>query len=426
MGVYVTAKRRSEWSEEWDWVLMDGDQMIANLGRFSTVEDAYRHYLKKSHEEFDYRSSGHLTENWSDGWDQLLSDRRWEQYKKGNDRSKEKVALLKPHRNAPVVEAAWQKTLRERRERQAAEAAKSVLKISNNMKPTDQQSTDPKHRANRLRAYLRELNQLIGLNGVKRDVETMVNVLKLRQARKDSGLKTQDLSLNMVFCGNPGTGKTTVARLISAIYRELGVVSKGHLIETDRSGLVGEYLGQTAPKVQEKAMSALGGVLFIDEAYSLTPIGDDSYGAEAIATLVKVMEDYRDKLVVIVAGYPREMNDFLDANPGLRSRFNNYFTFEDYDDQELTDIFRCLCRESDYALTPEAEIEVRAVFRQACEARDSNFGNGRLARNCFEQAMKNQANRLASEQLANRDSLTEFKAEDIPGIGALMPKLVQH
>ena len=221
------------------------------------------------------------------------------------------MALLKPHRNAPVVEAEWQKTLRERREREAAEAAKSVLKISNNMKPTDQQSTDPKHRANRLRALLRELNQLIGLNGVKRDVETMVNVLKLRQARKDSGLKTQDLCLNMVFCGNPGKGKTTVARLISAIYRELGVVSKGHLIETDRSGLVGEYLGQTAPKVQEKAMSALGGVLFIDEAYSLTPIGDDSYGAEAIATLVKVMEDYRDKLVVIVAGYPQRNERIL-------------------------------------------------------------------------------------------------------------------
>ena len=290
------------------------------------------------------------------------------------------------------------------------------------MKPRRKSDGDPA----RLAALLRELDQLIGLKSVKRDVETMVNLLKLRQARKASGLKTPDLSLNMVFYGNPGTGKTSGARLMSAIYRELGVLSRGHLIETDRSGLVAGHLGQTAPKVLAKAKDALGGVLFIDEAYALAATQLDYFGTEAIATLVKAMEDYRDKLIVIVAGYPKEMNAFLQANPGLKSRFNNYFSFEDYNEDELTGIFVCFCRDYDCVLSPGAELAVRAIFQQACEAKDATFGNGRLARNCFEQAIKNQANRIAHHMLGSRETLTELRPEDIPEIGMLMPKLVQQ
>lgn len=230
---------------------------------------------------------------------------------------------------------------------------------------------------------LAELDNLVGLRSVKNEVRLMVNYLKVQKARDAAGLATSEQKVHMVFHGNPGTGKTTVARLLSEIYCELGMLTKGHLVETDRSGLVGEYIGQTALKVKSVINQALGGVLFIDEAYALKLDERDFYGSEAIATLLKLMEDHRDELIVIAAGYPREMQSFLDANPGLRSRFNKYLTFEDYTVEELIAIFKQISKERDYDLLPEAEVSLGTLFSSVLESNDRRLGNGRLVRNCL-------------------------------------------
>ncbi len=250
---------------------------------------------------------------------------------------------------------------------------------------------------NSLDALLGELNELVGLAGVKSDVAQLANYVKVRQLRKQQGLKTPDISLHMVFYGNPGTGKTTVARLIAKVYEALGVLSKGQLVETDRSGLVAGYVGQTALKVNEVVRKALGGVLFIDEAYALKPekSGND-YGDEAIETLLKLMEDHRDDLVVIVAGYTGPMERFLEANPGLRSRFNKYLVFEDYSPEQLVQIFRGFCSQSDYILSQDAELKLIEVLNKACTSRDQSFGNARFARNVFERAISNLASRIVT------------------------------
>ena len=218
----------------------------------------------------------------------------------------------------------------------------------------------------------------------------------------------------MVFHGNPGTGKTTVARLLSKIYKELGVVSKGHLVETDRSDLVAGYVGQTALKVRAVAEKALGGILFIDEAYALKR-GNDSqdFGNEAIETLLKFMEDNRKDLVVIVAGYPVEMRGFLDANPGLQSRFNKALSFPDYAPNELMDIFLRLCRESDYKLSGAAQNRLSDYFRVAFQNRDAKFGNARLVRNIFERAITNVANRVVQDPEADNAALELIEDSDI-------------
>lgn len=220
----------------------------------------------------------------------------------------------------------------------------------------------------------------------------------------------------MVFYGAPGTGKTTVARLIGQIYRSLGVLPKGHCIETDRAGLVAGYVGQTAIKTTEVLNKALGGVLFIDEAYPLTPKGDreDPFGQEAVDTLLKFMEDHRKELVVIVAGYTEEMNRFITSNPGLQSRFPNYLFFDDYTPAQLTHIFRTLCEDSDYSLGPEAEQKLMAVFADAYAHRDHTFSNARFVRNLFEKSLSNQASRLVTVAAPNRETLLEISALDIP------------
>lgn len=240
--------------------------------------------------------------------------------------------------------------------------------------------------------YIAELNSLIGLMGVKKELNSLVNFVKLQRIRKQKGLKVPIISLHMVFTGNPGTGKTTVARLISKILYELGYLSKGHVIETNRAGLVAGYLGQTAIKTEEVVKQAIGGVLFIDEAYTLA--SDDEYGQETIDTLLKLMEDYRDNLVVIVAGYPRLMKKFIESNPGLASRFNKYIVFDDYNLQELMEIFEYMCKESSYKFNKEGKTFLNDYIKSLLSEKSENFGNARTMRNIFEKSIAFQANRV--------------------------------
>lgn len=261
---------------------------------------------------------------------------------------------------------------------------------------------------------MRQLNGLIGLTAVKDDVNKLVNFIKVQQLRQQKGMRTTPISYHCVFTGNPGTGKTTVARIMAEIYRDLGILKKGHLVETDRSGLVAEYVGQTAVKTNKIIDSALDGVLFIDEAYSLVQGGSSDYGMEAIATLLKRMEDDRDRLIVILAGYEDEMKQFINSNPGLLSRFNRYIRFDDYSPEELMDIYKSSLKKYEYTLSNEAEIEQRKLFDFAVNNKDKNFGNGRYARNIMEKTLENQAMRLASIGDITDEMLRTIEAEDIP------------
>ena len=259
---------------------------------------------------------------------------------------------------------------------------------------------------NALNDLLDELNKLIGLEIVKKDVNSLINLIQIRKIRKERGMKQPSMSLHLVFSGNPGTGKTTVARLLSKIYCELGLLSKGHLIETDRSGLVGGYLGQTAIKTQDMIGKAMGGILFIDEAYALTPKTEgDTYGQEAIDTILKAMEDHRDAFIVIAAGYPELMEDFIKSNPGLESRFNKYIYFEDYNPSQLHDIFISMCEDSSLKVDSEADNHLKTLCNEMYENRGDNFANARHVRNLFEKVVANQANRLSSIENISDDEL---------------------
>ena len=260
----------------------------------------------------------------------------------------------------------------------------------------------------------KELNSLIGLASVKTEVETLTNFIKIQQTRAAKGLKTSAVSYHCVFTGNPGTGKTTVARILAKIYKRLGVVSKGHLVETDRAGLVAEYVGQTAVKTNKIIDSALDGVLFIDEAYSLISGGENDFGKEAIATLLKRMEDNRDRLIVILAGYTKNMKDFIDSNPGLQSRFNRYIEFPDYSAGELLQIFEANMKKYEYRFGEGAREYLQQYFENEVAHKDANFGNGRLVRNVFEKSLERQANRLAREVDLTTDRLSQIEIEDLP------------
>jgi SpoVK/Ycf46/Vps4 family AAA+-type ATPase len=265
-----------------------------------------------------------------------------------------------------------------------------------------------------LNDLLAELTLLIGLDRVKGDVTQLVNFLKVQQLREAKGLPTAPISRHLVFYGNPGTGKTTVARLLSNIYKSLGILSKGHLIETDRAGLVAGYVGQTALKVKEVAEKALGGILFIDEAYTLSSGGGQDFGQEAIDTLLKFMEDNRDDFIVVVAGYTEKMESFLSSNPGLRSRFNKFLNFDDYNPQQLGQIFELFSTKAGFQLSDKANQKVEEVFTELFEKRDETFGNGRLARNIFEMTINNQANRIITLPNIDEQTLSLIEDSDIP------------
>ena len=278
---------------------------------------------------------------------------------------------------------------------------KEKLATSN---PKSEEETNP----------LEELQTLIGLSEVKEEVSALANFVKIQQEREKKGMKAVGLSYHCVFTGNPGTGKTTVARILAAIYRDLGILKKGHLVETDRSGLVAEYVGQTAVKTNKIIDSALDGVLFIDEAYSLVQGGGNDYGQEAISTLLKRMEDDRNRLIVVLAGYSEDMKRFIDSNPGLQSRFNRYIHFADYTADELKQIFMLNVDKNQYLLEPEGEELLSKILNFAIEHKDKNFGNGRYVRNLFEKTIQNQAIRLSCQPNITAEELSKLKAEDLP------------
>ena len=264
---------------------------------------------------------------------------------------------------------------------------------------------------------LEELNSLIGMESVKHEINNLVNLLKICKIRQEKGLQLPPTTNHMVFLGNPGTGKTTVARILSKIYKGLGILSKGHLVEVDRSGLVAGYMGQTAEKVMEVVEEAKGGILFIDEAYALSSNKQDGdFGQEAIDILNKAMEDYRDDLIVIAAGYHDEMQDFLDANPGLRSRFNRTIRFPDYTAEELVVIMTNRATKLDYHFSEEALDFVKHKFEKTLQFPPNNFGNARSVRNYLDRVINNQANRLVVETDYDEEELTTLSLKDVENV----------
>ena len=276
--------------------------------------------------------------------------------------------------------------------------------------PENAEEEQPPERIEDLKA---ELNELIGLEKIKQEVENLINMVTIHNLRKQNNLKTVDMSLHMVFSGNPGTGKTMIARLMSRIYKSLGILSKGHLVEVDRSGLVAGYVGQTATKTSEVIEKAMGGVLFIDEAYALSAgKAENDFGQEAIDTLLKAMEDHREDLVVIVAGYDNLMDEFIHSNPGLESRFNRFLHFEDYSLDEMMLILDMQFKKGECALNEDARTAV-CEYIDLSNQNIAGFGNARGVRNIFERLLVAQANRLASDSDISKDELMTITLADV-------------
>ena len=269
-------------------------------------------------------------------------------------------------------------------------------------------------RKKNLDKYLEQLNSLVGLDSVKQDLANLINLIKIRKMREERGMQQPDITLHLVFSGNPGTGKTTVARLLAKIYKELGVISQGQLVEVDRSDLVVGYIGQTAIKTAEVIDSAIGGVLFIDEAYTLTNRHDEKdFGQEAVDTLLKRMEDNRDDLIVIVAGYTDLMEDFVNSNPGLKSRFNKSIFFKDYTGDELFQIFMSMCDKQEYVPNAAAKTYIKAYLTARAKAHEENFANARDARNYIERCIERQASRLVTIPEISDTQLRTLTKEDV-------------
>lgn len=271
---------------------------------------------------------------------------------------------------------------------------------------------------------LDELNSLIGLEEVKENVNTLINFLKLQKVRKENGLNTTSITLHLVFTGSPGTGKTTVARLIAKIYKSMGLLKSGHFIETDRSDLVGQYIGETSQKVVAKVNEALGGVLFIDEAYTLYKENKNDFGQEAIDTLLKLMEDNRDNLVVIVAGYENEMKNFLESNPGLKSRFKEFIHFNDYSAVELKEILNLLFTKNKLTLTDEGDTLITKYFEEIVNNKGDNFSNGRFVRNVFEELLRIQADRLVQDKNVDLQDINIIQTVTEKDINTLINKRI--
>ena len=260
--------------------------------------------------------------------------------------------------------------------------------------------------ARSLTELLEELNNLIGLKNVKSKVNDLIIYQKVQKMREKEGLNAVKSTLHLSFTGNPGTGKTTVARIIGRIYKQLGLLSKGHFIEVSRTDLIAGYQGQTALKVKNVIEKAKGGVLFIDEAYSITENEQsDSYGRECITELTKALEDYRNDLVVIVAGYSEPMKNFFSSNPGLKSRFNTFIEFEDYNTKELLEILISMCKNNDYNLTEKAKIKLKDFFETELENKKENFSNGRMVRNIYDDLVMNHARRVVNVQNITKEEL---------------------
>ncbi len=274
-------------------------------------------------------------------------------------------------------------------------------------------------RRERLAQVMRELDSLVGLSSVKELVREVQAFVEIQQRRSKARLATRPLALHMIFKGNPGTGKTTVARIFGRMFEAMGVLSKGHLVECERADLVGEYIGHTAQKTREKIKSALGGILFIDEAYSLARGGEKDFGKEAIDTLVKSMEDHKDELVLILAGYRQEMAHFLQTNPGLRSRFPIHIDFPDYTTEELLQIATLMLDEREYKLTEAARRRLVAILEAKAAANDPHLGNARFVRNLIERAIRRQAVRLVRRRHVTRSDLLLITDADLPEVGSV-------
>ena len=304
----------------------------------------------------------------------------------------------------------WGTPLMEKKTNQPPISEKSEKPASQTQaaKPGEKEEIPPKEKIEDL---LAELDSYVGMDAIKTEVRSLINMVQVYKLRREHDLPTTDMSLHMVFSGNPGTGKTTVARIMSRIYHSLDILSKGQLVEVDRSGLVAGYVGQTALKTQKVIEKAMGGVLFIDEAYALNGKSENDFGQEAIDTILKAMEDHRDDLVVIVAGYTELMDRFIHSNPGLESRFNRFLMFEDYTPEQMVAIFKMQCKKGCYVLAQGTEELVRDFIAE--ESADDSFGNARGVRNLFEHILVAQNNRLAKMENVTRDDLMQILPDDV-------------
>ena len=304
----------------------------------------------------------------------------------------------------------WGTPLMEKKTNQPPISEKSEKPASQSQaaKPEEKEEIPPKEKIEDL---LAELDSYVGMDAIKDEVRSLINMVQVYKLRREHDLPTTDMSLHMVFSGNPGTGKTTVARIMSRIYHSLDILSKGQLVEVDRSGLVAGYVGQTALKTQKVIEKAMGGVLFIDEAYALNGKSENDFGQEAIDTILKAMEDHRDDLVVIVAGYTELMDRFIHSNPGLESRFNRFLMFEDYTPEQMVAIFKMQCKKGCYVLAQGTEELVRDFIAE--ESADDSFGNARGVRNLFEHILVAQNNRLAKMENVTRDDLMQILPDDV-------------